>query len=202
MTSVDEVHDPVREHLLDAAEQVFYSRGVQAVGMDRLRTAANLPLRRIYQLFPSKDDLVVAFLRRRHDRMMASIAEFTDKAEDGAARVSAIFTWLHKWFCEPDFRGCPWMNVFGELGATNPAVAAEVHHHQREFRKLLSGIVVAAGYSRETGNVVHLLAEGAVSTAAVQRTATPATEARRASEVLIAAEEPAKPRRRSTRAAS
>ncbi|MFJ1767822.1 TetR/AcrR family transcriptional regulator [Amycolatopsis sp. NPDC088138] len=191
MTSVEEV----REHLLDAAEQVFYARGVQAVGMDRLRTAANLPLRRIYQLFPSKDDLVVAFLRRRHLRMMASITEFVGRADEGAARVSAIFTWLHKWFCEPDFRGCPWMNVFGELGATTPAVAAEVHHHQREFRKLLAGIVVDAGYSRETGNVVHLLAEGAVSTAAVQRTAAPATEARRAAEILIAAEGAGRKRR-------
>ncbi|WIX98359.1 TetR/AcrR family transcriptional regulator [Amycolatopsis mongoliensis] len=199
MTSVEETHDPVREQLLDAAEQVFYSRGVQAVGMDRLRTAANLPLRRIYQLFPSKDDLVVAFLRRRHLRMMASIAEFAGKPDDGAARVSAIFTWLHKWFCEPDFRGCPWMNVFGELGATNPAVAAEVHYHQREFRKLLSGIVVDAGYSRETGNAIHLLAEGAVSTAAVQHTAAPATEARRAAEILIAAEKPGKQRRSSAR---
>ncbi|MEU8633060.1 TetR/AcrR family transcriptional regulator [Amycolatopsis sp. NPDC048633] len=199
MTSVEEAPDPIREHLLDAAEQVFYSRGVQAVGMDRLRTAANLPLRRIYQLFPSKDELVVAFLRRRHLRMMASITEFAGKADEGAAQVSAIFTWLHKWFCEPDFRGCPWMNVFGELGATNPAVAAEVHHHQREFRKLLSGITVDAGYSRETGNVIHLLAEGAVSTAAVQRTAAPATEARRAAEILIAAEKPGKKRSGSAR---
>ncbi|MET7992695.1 TetR/AcrR family transcriptional regulator [Amycolatopsis sp. NPDC005232] len=202
MTSAEELRDPVREQLLDAAEQVFYSRGIQAVGMDRLRTAANLPLRRIYQLYPSKDDLVVAFLRRRHERMMGSIAEFVAKADEPHARVAAIFTWLHRWFCEADFRGCPWMNAFGELGATTPPVAAEVHHHQREFRKLLSGIVTDAGFSREAGTAVYLLAEGAVSAAAVQRTATPAAEARRTAEIILGAETPGRFRRGAARAQS
>ena len=41
--------------------------------MGELRDVAGLPLRRIYRLFPSKDELIVAFLRRRHERMMAAI---------------------------------------------------------------------------------------------------------------------------------
>jgi AcrR family transcriptional regulator len=182
--SAEHVRDSAREQLLDAAEEVFNARGIQAVGMDRLRTAANLPLRRIYQLYPSKDELVVAFLRRRHLRMMSEIAEFV-AGYDGDARVSAIFVWLHRWFCEPNFRGCPWMNTFGELGPTQPGVAAEVHRHQREFRKLVIQIVTGAGHSREAASAIYLLVEGAVAVAAVQRVASPAVDARRAAESLI-----------------
>ena len=75
MSTVSTDQEAMRGQLLDAAEQVFYARGIQAANMSELRTAAELPLRRIYQLFPSKDELVVAFLRRRHDRMMGAIED-------------------------------------------------------------------------------------------------------------------------------
>lgn len=74
MATVDQ--EPMRKQLLDAAEQVFYARGIQAVSMAELRDAAELPFKRIYQLFPGKDDMVVAFLRRRHDRMMTAVKAY------------------------------------------------------------------------------------------------------------------------------
>jgi AcrR family transcriptional regulator len=186
--------EAMRGQLLDAAEQVFYARGIQATNMSELRTAAELPLRRIYQLFPSKDDLVVAFLRRRHDRMMDAIEDYLADIRPSQARVLAIFDYLDEWFREPDFRGCPWMNVYGELGPTNPAVAAEVHHHQRAFRALVTGIVTEAGYALEVANAVYLLVEGSVATAQVQHTAVPAGEARRGAEMLLASDRsPARP---------
>ncbi|AWS43493.1 TetR/AcrR family transcriptional regulator [Streptosporangium sp. 'caverna'] len=186
--------EAMRGQLLDAAEQVFYARGIQATNMSELRTAAELPLRRIYQLFPSKDDLVVAFLRRRHDRMMDAIEDYLADIRPSQARVLAIFDYLDEWFREPDFRGCPWMNVYGELGPTNPAVAAEVHHHQRAFRALVTGIVTEAGYAPEVANAIYLLVEGSVATAQVQHTAAPAGEARRGAEMLLAGDRsPARP---------
>jgi AcrR family transcriptional regulator len=178
----------MRSQLLDAAEQVFYARGIQAVNMSEVRAAADLPMRRMYQLFPSKDDLVVAFLRRRHDRMMAAIEDYVADVDPPRLRVLAIFDYLDEWFHEPDFRGCPWMNVYGELGPTNPVVAAEVHHHQRAFRALVTGIVAGSGYAPAVANAVYLLVEGSVATAAVQHAASPAGEARCGAEMLLADE--------------
>ncbi|MFG1807386.1 TetR/AcrR family transcriptional regulator [Streptomyces sp. NPDC049040] len=185
MASTTAAHEVLRSRLLDAAEQVFYARGIQAVTMGDVRAAADLPMRRVYQLFPSKDDLVVAFLRRRHDRMMAAIEDYVSDVEAPRRRVLAIFDYLDEWFRQPDFRGCPWMNVYGELGPTNPAVAAEVHHHQRAFRALVTGIVAASGYTPAVANAVYLLVEGSVATAAVQHAADPAGEARSGAEMLL-----------------
>src|ERR1700749_654204 len=75
MSTPTSTEESMRGQLLDAVEQVFYARGIQAANMGELRDVAGLPLRRIYRLFPSKDDLIVAFLRRRHERMMAAIDE-------------------------------------------------------------------------------------------------------------------------------
>ncbi|MFE6931078.1 helix-turn-helix domain-containing protein, partial [Streptomyces sp. NPDC057699] len=54
--------------MLDAAQELFYGRGVQAVGMDAVRSASGVSLKRLYQLFPSKDALVLEFLRQRDVR--------------------------------------------------------------------------------------------------------------------------------------
>ena len=57
-----------REQALDAAEKLFYGRGIQSVGMDDIRGASGVSLKRLYQLFPAKEQLVEAYLERRDVR--------------------------------------------------------------------------------------------------------------------------------------
>jgi AcrR family transcriptional regulator len=168
MSTSTVTEESMRAQLLDAVEQVFYARGIQAANMSELRDAAGLPLRRIYQLYPSKDDLIVAFLRRRHDDMMAAIEARVAAAGSSEDRVLAIFAHLDAWFHEPSFRGCPWTHAYSELGPTNAAVAAEVDYHEVVFRALVIRVVLEAGYSLELAEVIHLLVAGAVSAAGIQ----------------------------------
>ena len=58
--------DTVREQILAAADELYYRKGYAAVGMDELRAAAGVSLRRLYALFPSKTDIVTAVLARKH----------------------------------------------------------------------------------------------------------------------------------------
>ena len=60
------------ERLLDTAERLFYERGVHSVGMAELRTASGVSLKRLYQCFASKDELVDGYLRRRDARWRAA----------------------------------------------------------------------------------------------------------------------------------
>lgn len=117
--------DEARARILDAAEKLFYDRGIQSVGMDELRTAAGVSLKRLYQCFPAKHDLVEAYLRRRDARWCASLGEYVAAHADAPeARPLVVFDWLYTWFSDPDFRGCAFINSFGELGATSQGSAA------------------------------------------------------------------------------
>ncbi len=58
--------DEARERILSAAEELYYRKGYAAVGMDELRSAAGVSLRRLYALFPAKTDIVTAVLARKH----------------------------------------------------------------------------------------------------------------------------------------
>ena len=180
--------EAARTRVLDAAEALFYARGVQSVGMDEVRTASGVSLKRLYQLFPSKGELLEAYLRRRDTRWLDSLARYVATAEaDPRRRPAAVFDWLYAWFAEPDFHGCAFVNAFGELGATSPAVARVVADHKQAFRAYLSGVVDAAGGTEAVALQLALLAEGAMTTAAISGTPLPARQAGEAARVLLSA---------------
>ncbi|MDQ1488289.1 MAG: hypothetical protein QOJ23_803 [Actinomycetota bacterium] len=183
-----------RTSVLDAAEALFYERGVQAVGIDDVRAAAGVSLKRLYQLFPSKDRLVVEFLERRDARWRGRLADFVaarDRAgADPADRILAVFDWLGEWFAEPGFRGCAWINSYGELGGVSADVVRLARAHKTAFRTYLAALVADAALPPELTDGLLLLAEGAMVTAGIFNTTDPARHARNAAETLIAAVPP------------
>jgi AcrR family transcriptional regulator len=180
-----EQHRQDREALLDAAERLFYERGIQAVGMDAVRAASGLPLKRIYGFFAAKEDLVVAVLRRRDLRWRGSLAAHVEQTPDARERVLALFDWLADWFAEPGFRGCAWINAYGELSASSEPVLAEVRSHKRAFHDQIAVWADAAGLP--TAEPVILLAEGAIVTAAINGDPAPARQARAVVAALLEA---------------
>ena len=172
--------ETARTRVLDAAEELFYARGVQAVGMDAVRAASGVSLKRLYRLFPAKADLVEAYLRRRDTRWRERLAAHVAAVDDPRERVLAVFDWLHLWFTEPGFRGCAFVNSFGELGATSPAVARAARDHKEAVHAHLTTLAPAP-----LADQLALLMEGAITTAALTGTPTPATTAREAARTLL-----------------
>ncbi|GLV75663.1 TetR/AcrR family transcriptional regulator [Streptomyces hygroscopicus] len=173
--------------ILDAAEALFYGRGIQAVGMDEIRSASGVSLKRLYRLFPSKGDLVQAYLRRRDVRWRQKLAAYADARDTPEERILAVFDWLHEWFGEPEFRGCAFSNSFGELGATSSAVAETARAHKEAFVRYLAELTAAAGKPASLADHLALLAEGAITTAAITGSAEPARRAGEAARVLLKA---------------
>src|SRR5689334_13124162 len=105
--------DAVRERILSAADRLYYSPGIQAVGMDTLRGEAGVSLKRLYQLFPSKESLVEEVLRRRHQTWNALVETAVAAGDTPRDRLLAIYDMLARWFDEDGFRGCMFINAFG-----------------------------------------------------------------------------------------
>ncbi|WP_010525557.1 TetR/AcrR family transcriptional regulator [Nesterenkonia sp. F] len=175
--------------LLDAAEELFYEEGYQAVGMDRLRTASGVPLKRIYGLFPGKEAVAVAMLDRRDARWRGALDTHVRRHEDPHRRVLAVYDWLEERLVGPGHRGCAWINAFGELGGTSEPVAEAVRRHKASFRRDLGVLVAEAGASTATADAIHLLAEGLLVTGGIvgdaRAVARTAAEAREAADRLL-----------------
>jgi AcrR family transcriptional regulator len=184
--STDQGVDP-RERIVAAADALFYARGIQAVGMDDVRDAAGVSLKRLYSLFPGKESLVLAVLGKRHAMWTDGLTAAVDATQGAQAKLLAVYDYLAEWFAEDTFRGCGFINAFGELGPTSPEVVAYAREHKRSFQQQLAQLVAAAGVDTSLAPQLAILAEGAQTTAAIEGSPAAATHARRAAETLIKA---------------
>jgi AcrR family transcriptional regulator len=174
-----------REQVVIAADRLFYGRGIQAVGMDLIRTEAGIPLKRMYALFPSKEALVAEVLRRRNEAWTAGVLSSAEAAATPREKLLSIYDFLGRWFAEDDFRGCAFINSFGELGATAPLVADAARAHKLGFQQYVAGLVRDAGLPARLAPQLALLAEGAQTTAAISGSVDAATDARAAAATLL-----------------
>ncbi|MFD3516143.1 TetR/AcrR family transcriptional regulator [Streptomyces sp. NPDC058657] len=177
--------------LLDAAEALFNERGVQAVGMDALRSASGLSLKRLYRLHPSKDDLLEAVLRRRSAAVAAGLEHHIAAHHAPRDRLLAVFDFLDAWFAQPDFRGCVFINTFGEMGGVSPDVAEVARDHKAAFQARIASLVAATDVPPAAAPALSaqlaVLANGAMATAGITGTPDPARHARAAALTLLEA---------------
>ena len=173
------------ERIVEAADRLFYGRGIQAVGMDAVRAAAHVPLKRLYAEFPSKDALLVEVLDHRTGVWNEGIARATDVSATPRDKLLAVYDFLDEWFRTDDFRGCGFINAFGELGAVSPAVAAAARAQKDAFRRYVGELVSELGADPALGEQLALLAEGAQTTAAISGRPDAAAHARAAARTLI-----------------
>jgi len=177
--------DAARELVIATADSLYNLRGIQSVGMDALRDASGVSLKRLYKLFPSKEIIVEEVLRSRHERWMSSVSTAVDAASSPREKLLAIFDYLGEWFAENDFRGCGFINSFGELGGTVESLAGIVRDHKADFQAYVAQLVEDAGAPAWLGPQLAILAEGAQTTAAIAGTAQAADDARRAAQILM-----------------
>lgn len=176
-----------RERLLDAAAELFNRDGVRGAGIDAVIARAGVAKMSFYRHFPSKDDLVAAWLRRCSERWLEWLRDgLAQRAATPRARLLLLFDLLGEWMADPAFRGCPFLNTAGELTDLAHPARAEVTRHKEAVRALLTELCVAAGLAQpdERADELLLLAEGACASGHV-RGAQAAQHARRAAERLL-----------------
>jgi AcrR family transcriptional regulator len=174
-----------REAVVGAADRLFYGRGIQSVGMDEIRTAAGISLKRMYSLFPSKEAILAEVLRRRNEEWTSGILLAARDEPTPDAKLLSIFDFLSAWFAQDDFRGCAFINSFGELGASAPLVADAARAHKVGFQQYVAELAAEAGAPPSLAPQIALLAEGAQTTAAIAGTPDAAADARAAAAILI-----------------
>src|SRR3954470_24803256 len=171
-----------RDRLVEAAERLFYTEGIHAVGVDRLCAEAEVSKRSLYQHFAGKDEVVIAMLQAQAAK---SAAVFAPSDRSPRERILAIFDALDHEANSPDFRGCPFLGAATELkDLDHPAVL--VAREQKVALTEYFAEALRAGGSREQdllGLQLTLIFDGASAYSVVRGGSTPAT--RRAVETLL-----------------
>jgi AcrR family transcriptional regulator len=125
----------MRERIIEAAADLFYAQGIRAVSAEKIIARVGITKVTFYRHFPTKDDLVVAYLERR--------AKWERDAVEGArqaagGRVSEVFRMVADGIgaesCSPGFRGCPFINAAAEYADAQHPVRQVVDSHRRWFK--------------------------------------------------------------------
>ena len=150
---------PPRERILRAAHDLFYRDGNRATGIDRVIAESGVAKVTFYRQFPSKDDLILAFLDHRHQRWMAW---FVDALARHGGTPAAIAPALAEWLRSADYRGCAFLNSVGELAAVLPAVLDVTRRHKLDMASAVTRLMRPAPGRARTARALALAIDGAI----------------------------------------
>ncbi|MFD3687640.1 TetR/AcrR family transcriptional regulator [Nocardiopsis sp. NPDC058631] len=190
MTSTDtRPLTPAARRVLDVATELFYTRGINTVGMELVAERAGVTKKTIYDRFGSKRELVVQYLRARDARWRAHLSGYLDGAEGPRASVAATFDALEDWMTDENPRGCAMVNAYAELSDPEHPGRAVAQEQKRWLRGLYTDLAVRAGASApaDLGDALAMLHEGAVIARNVTGVADAARTARAAADALMSA---------------
>lgn len=148
--------------ILHTAHDLFYRDGIRATGIDRVIAESGVAKKTFYRYFPSKDDLIVAFLDFRHENWMAW---FRDALARHGGTLTALVPALAEWFGSESYRGCAFINSVVEVGATLPQALDISRRHKRDMTAAIRALMPASRTAKADAQALALAVDGAIVTA-------------------------------------
>jgi AcrR family transcriptional regulator len=177
-----------RERLSRAAYELFSQEGVRAVGVDAVIAKAGTAKMTLYRNFPSKDDLIIEFLRRREQLWTHEWleAESRRRGETPRDQLLAIFDVFSEWFRQPGFEGCSFLTTMIEVNDGEHPVHQAAVGHLANIRGYIKELAAEAGI-RDADSFArkwHILMKGSIMAAHEGDTAA-AARSREIGELLL-----------------
>jgi len=154
-----------KDQLVDTALRLFSSEGYHATGIDRVISESGVARMTLYNHFKSKDELILAVLRRRDENfrnwMMRTVEK---KAKTPKNQLLAVFDALGDWFNEKSFSGCMFINAAAEFADPGNPIHRLTAEHKILLRDYLKDLAVKAGATEpeKLADGLMLLMEGAI----------------------------------------
>jgi len=191
-----------RERILGTAARLFHRHGIGATGIDRVIAEAGVAKATFYRQFPSKEELVLAWIRDPATRWFDRLFERAERRSEAPARViPAIFDEVGDWLERDGYRGCPYLHTIAELAdvQADNRIRASATAYVNDIRHRLRRAAAAAGADPPIGDQIHALLTGAMELAVVYRSSDPLRSARDAAVRLVGGGGAPTPRRRTPR---
>jgi len=159
-----------RDELIDAAMRVFYRHGFHSCGLDKVLQEGGISRMTLYNHFKSKDELIIAALRRRDEIFRNRMMKFVEAAsKDPIERLLAIFDYHEQWFTGKEFCGCMFINASAEYSDPNSSVRRIASNHKRDVVRYLVELCQQAGLTNPgtIAEELNILIEGSIVNAQV-----------------------------------
>jgi AcrR family transcriptional regulator len=121
-----------KPHILQIAGNLFYRLGIRAVGIDTIVAESGVAKTTLYDHFPSKDDLIVAYLQQ-YDQIFWQAFEQTAQQhpDNPKQQLLDLFDSFDQLIRSEEFLGCPFLSAVAEFPELNqPGHQVAIAHKQ------------------------------------------------------------------------
>ena len=152
-----------KEMLFQTAARLFYQHGYRAIGVDTIASESGIGKMTLYRHYPSKDELIVAFLRQSNEDFWEYFEQSTQAAPTAREKLVAFFEALQEYVISPACYGCPFLNVATEYPETDYAGHQVALEHKQAVRARFNQLAKQAGARQPEAlaNALFLLMDGA-----------------------------------------
>lgn len=134
------------EKVSETAKELFYKRGIRAVGVDEIVTHAGVTKPSLYRSYSSKDDLVTCCLRQHAEEGRARFEQAVAKAPGNPrTKLSNVVRAFADLMVDQEFRGCPVSNAAVEFPDPDHPVHVLSKQLKKEQRDRLQTLVGELG---------------------------------------------------------
>lgn len=178
-----------REHLIDTAIGLFCEHGYHGTGIDRILSEAGVSKKTLYTHFRSKEELIMAALRKYDGLFRNDFMRQVDRAgKTPREKLLAVFDVAEDWFAQKKFFGCMFINVIGEYSQDDSPIRDISKQFKRSMRDYIKELCVQAGAAEPDAlaDQLALLLEGATVTAQVSQKVDSAGTAKEIARRLVA----------------
>jgi AcrR family transcriptional regulator len=154
-----------RSRLLSTASRLFYTEGLHSVGVDRIISAASVTRATFYRHFPSKEDLLVAYLSLADQAIRAQVDTARAEGPDAAEAVRAVARSIADGIRSDGFRGCAFLNAAAEYPDPAHPVHQAVLAHRQWFLDTVTDLLAQTGETAPEPAARHfvMLRDGAMA---------------------------------------
>jgi AcrR family transcriptional regulator len=161
-SSFDIKEHPPRERILLTAHKLFYGDGIRATGIDRVISESGVAKVTFYRYFPSKNELIQAYLTYRHERWMDWFTAALNRHSEQHPGIGALVPALREWFDDEGYRGCAFINSVVELGVSQPEVVVIARMHKERMTDAIAALLPASKADSAASHAVALAIDGAI----------------------------------------
>ncbi len=156
-----------KRKLFETAARLFYRNGYRAIGVDTIAAESGIAKMTLYRHYPSKDELISAYLQESNERFWNQFEEITAGASTPRRKLLVFFEALQEYVTSPACHGCPFLSVateYPESGYSGHRIAFEHKNSVRaRFREL--SLEAGAHDPDQLADALILLMDGAYMSA-------------------------------------
>ena len=176
-----------RDRILETAFRLFYAHGYRGVGIDTIIEESDVAKATLYKHFPSKDELVIAYLDRADAAWLGALRTAAqDAGPEPREQLVGMFDALASACRREGYHGCAFINTAAEARPDSPVHARTVAH-KRAVREWVRELSAEAGAADPDGLAQGLtvILDGGLSAGVLDADPTAPDAAARAARALV-----------------